>query len=455
MQSAPRIGAAEFIPAPESESSMAKNLNLGHGPGPQSLGIMQPKVYTPCSQTYNFSPGAVFVIPVMQFPCLLKQTGQMGWAPPSNLCHMMQPGIEPLGCSQCSVLDKGTGPEVRTPTAVCEDTSHMATYTDGMACELDVGTQVQKMPAVLEEFKAAMYNCDACNLDDDVATLGNPRQMLVDAELAACIKEQLEKASSNRRSAIVVWMLPAVVDLALSAKGTHVVQKALEVSGVESQIALSRCLHGHVRRLLVSHHGNHVLQKTVVMMPPHAVHFIIHELSFFPGGWAEVVKHRFGCRVVERLLEHCESALTEPIVEAVVAEIDLFAKHPFANYVLQHILEYAPTHRHQVVYALSQVEVPLLAQHPVGSNVVEFAFDHGDTTNQMVLAEAILSTPSAVVEMARSRHGSFTVRRMLEVLQDPLYTMALDQLAAALPSLQATRYGRHIAARISKFGGAM
>lgn len=161
-----------------------------------------------------------------------------------------------------------------------------------------------------------------------------------------------------------------------------------------------------------------------------------------------MVKHRFGCRVVERLLEHCESEATLPIVASVVAEIDVLARHPFANYVIQHIMEYVPAHRHSVVLALIRVGVPQLAFHRVASNIIEKVFEHGSGEDQRSLAEAVLSTPNAIVEMGSSRYGSFTVRKMLEKLPDPLYSIAVEQLAAAIPSLRASKHGRHIAARV-------
>jgi len=202
---------------------------------------------------------------------------------------------------------------------------------------------------------------------------------------------------------------------------------------------------GHVRQLLDSRHGNHVLQKSIVMMPPHAYYFVFYELSFYRGGWAGVACHRFGCRVVERLLEHCEAGLTAPIVAAVVVDIDQLSRHPFGNYVVQHILEYVPAHRSQIVYALIHVGVPFLAQHRLASNVIERAFEHSSAEIQQALAESILYKPPAIVEMACSRYGSFTVRRMIEALQGTLRHMALQQLGSAMPALKASYYGRHIA----------
>jgi pumilio RNA-binding family len=247
-------------------------------------------------------------------------------------------------------------------------------------------------------------------------------------------------------------MQPAVLDLALSANGTHVIQKALELTGGETQIMLSYCLHGRVRQLLDSHHGNHVLQKSIVMMPPHAIQFILHELSFFRGGWAGVACHRFGCRIVERLLEHCSAELTAPIVTAVVADIDSLSMHPFANYVVQHILEHVPAHRSSVVHALIHVGLPQMAQHRVASNIVERAFEHSGSEDQQALAQAVLSIPGAVVDMACNRYGSFTVRRMLEALQGTgtLRCMALQQLGEAIPVLQASKPGRRIASIVPR-----
>jgi len=410
---------------------------------PQSSEAMPQIMYAPIGNAYNYPPETLMVVPFpcmmdgnghfVQFPALMEQSQQASWAKPSNGFHMMQ--------------------EVSSAT-INNSASHMDT--------LDLPL---RMPPVSEDVSqnpdvpnAGMGMSDCIILPDDVVALGNPRQILQNAELAASVEDLLESASVEKRAAIITWMQPVVLALALSANGTRVVQKAIELTGGETQMRLSQCLHGYAGKLLHSHHGNHVLQACISMMPPHAVQFIFHELAFFPGGWAGVVRHRFGCRVVERLLEHCEPELTVPIVAAVAAEIDSLARHPFANYVIQHILEYVPAHSCQVVHALIQVGVPFLAQHRVASNIVERAFEHGGAKSQQALAEAILSTPNAITEMASSRYGSFTVRRMLEALQDPLRYMALQQLSADLSGLRASKYGRHIAARVtaalSNYGGA-
>jgi pumilio RNA-binding family len=383
--------------------------------------------------------------------------GQMVWAPSKhNAGQNKQPSgdINDLGAARQpeSTFKRNALPEGNTIQKNMDAAPRMSAGFDVVSRGPKVGTWFKKLPSVCEEGGDESETGaipDQIALPEDVQALGDPQKMLTDAEFAASIEDQLDSANVTKRRAINTWLQPAAVDLALSANGTRVIQKAFEMTGGESQINLSRRFHGTVRHLLDSHHGNHVLQKMIEMMPAHGVHFILEELNVFPGGWADIVKHRFGCRVVQRLLEHCDSKFTAPIVAAVVVDIETFSKHPFANYVVQHILEYSHADRKRIVHALIQVGLPTLAQHRVASNTVERAFEHGGHECQLALAEAILSTPNAIVEMGCSRYGSFTVRRMLDVLQEPHHSLAVQQLATAIPSLRSSKHGRHIVARVS------
>jgi Pumilio-family RNA binding repeat len=54
-------------------------------------------------------------------------------------------------------------------------------------------------------------------------------------------------------------------------------------------------------------------------------------------------QHSYGCRVVQRLLEHCTvAAAKEAVLREVLANALLLAQDTFGNYVIQHILERGP-----------------------------------------------------------------------------------------------------------------
>ena len=54
-----------------------------------------------------------------------------------------------------------------------------------------------------------------------------------------------------------------------------------------------------------------MVQKCIEQMPPDSVSFIIYAVQ---ADTATLASHIYGCRVIQRLLEHCASGqLTEPM----------------------------------------------------------------------------------------------------------------------------------------------
>lgn len=67
-------------------------------------------------------------------------------------------------------------------------------------------------------------------------------------------------------------MLP----LALQMYGCRVIQKALESVSGEQQVEIVRELDGHVLKCVKDQNGNHVVQKCIECVEPHALQFIIN-----------------------------------------------------------------------------------------------------------------------------------------------------------------------------------
>lgn len=284
--------------------------------------------------------------------------------------------------------------------------------------------------------------------------LGDPFKLAESDELSRMMMEQLDGGNQRRRVAIVKWLRPATLDLAFSACGCRVVQKVLEVAGGDDRASVIAQLKGTVAKLLDSPHGNHVLQKFIEVMPPHTMQFMLEELANYPGSWVAVVRHKFGCRVSERLLEHCPVEMTSPLTDVIIADGHTLARHPYANYVVQHVLEYgSQAHRGLIISSLVRGGVAALAQHRVASNVVEHAIEHGGQEGQETLARAILSDSLALLSMGCSRYGSYSVRRLLEVLTSPLRDEAVRQLMTGFEQLRASKHGRSLAHRIKRAAG--
>jgi len=277
-----------------------------------------------------------------------------------------------------------------------------------------------------------------------------PASLLIQsAELSDIVAEQMENCDRARLCVILRWLQKAALELALSACGCRVVQKAFEVAGGDDRAALVSQLRGHAVKLVESPHGNHVLQKCIETMPNKSVQFVVDELGAFRGGWAALARHRYGCRVEERLIEQFPEEMLGLLMTAVIADTHTLCCHPYGNYVVQHVLEHGSKERRaQIVTVLVQDDIVSLAQHNVASNVVRKAIEFCGSEGQQTLARAILAVNGGFLAMGCSRYGSQAARQLLEALSGALYEEAVQQLQASIGSLRSSKYGRAIAQRL-------
>ena len=48
--------------------------------------------------------------------------------------------------------------------------------------------------------------------------------------------------------------------------------------------------------------------------------------------------HPYGCRVIQRILEHCTQEQTTPILEELHQQTEQLIQDQYGNYVIQHVL---------------------------------------------------------------------------------------------------------------------
>jgi precorrin-6x reductase len=70
----------------------------------------------------------------------------------------------------------------------------------------------------------------------------------------------------------------------------------------DQQAKLVKELSGNVMKCVKDQNGNHVIQKCIEKVPSHLIQFIIDS---FMGQVYALATHPYGCRVIQRILEHC------------------------------------------------------------------------------------------------------------------------------------------------------
>merc|ERR1712232_564245 len=120
----------------------------------------------------------------------------------------------------------------------------------------------------------------------------------------------------------------------------HEVQRILEESDEMAKVAIAEELHSHVLDAVQHPYANFVVQKCVETLRPDAFQFIVDELMSSNRAQS-VAQHKFGCRIIQRLLEYCRADQINQLVQQLLSEALELTRSSYGVYVIPHILEYA------------------------------------------------------------------------------------------------------------------
>jgi len=293
----------------------------------------------------------------------------------------------------------------------------------------DAGTEAQYYQYSEEQLQE-YYQCSGAQLEQEYAQLSEPLS---------------QDDSSIRIFAGRVWKLSQ------DDKGCRQLQDAFDICNDQERIALASELKGHVWQALKCGNANHVIQKCITTMKPASVQFIINELTHNgTGGAAHAARHRFGCRIIERLLEHCSEEQLTPLVEEILAEGVVLSGHIYGYYVMQHLLEHGPTDVAARISAILEENLPFTAAESYAGAVIGTALSKSTNTGAVPLAEALLKDTERSAMMACSRWGHTAVKLAFQLVEEPLRSKVSTELMWYSQRLRSNRYGRLVASAIAE-----
>jgi len=239
-----------------------------------------------------------------------------------------------------------------------------------------------------------------------------------------------------------------VCKLAFESTGCRIVQEALDGAEVSEREIIVAEMRGHVRDAVSSPHANFVIQKIVEMMPAALASFVADELR---GVAAEVARHRYGCRILCRLVEHQDScsdnASTARLIEEILVDARQLCLHSFARHVVDSVLEHGTSEqRHRVAESL-RGSVVSHARKRSASYTVENAFVFCSLNDKETLANELLADPARFLDLAAHDAGSHVVRALLrmETRQGAEHVdRAKRILLAESDRLQGAKYGQRL-----------
>lgn len=224
-------------------------------------------------------------------------------------------------------------------------------------------------------------------------------------------------------------------------------QTVLHEVSVKEAVTLAGSLRGHVRAAMGSMYANYVLQKVVEVTPVASSCFVAEELA---GMGAETARHRYGCRILCRLLEFGspQEPATGGLFEEVLQEVDSLVRHSFGGYVAQHFLEFGSAdHKRCVGDAVSR-SLFANAAHKRGSRIVEAALQHCAEEDVRAMADELLASGDEVIKLAQNQFGCHVVKALLRNSEDDRKRIA-EYLRPAKEQMRNSKYGKYVLAASS------
>lgn len=116
-----------------------------------------------------------------------------------------------------------------------------------------------------------------------------------------------------------------------------------------------------------------------------------------------MASHMYGCRVVQRLLEHCASHQLQNMLDQILGSIDKLATDPYGNYVVQHMLEHGRVEDKRRTLCVVEHNIVEFSKHKCSSNVVEKALEIATIGEHAAQLEAELASPAGGVREVAGR----------------------------------------------------
>ncbi|XP_020236837.1 pumilio homolog 2 [Cajanus cajan] len=269
------------------------------------------------------------------------------------------------------------------------------------------------------------------------------------------VQKFFEHGLASQRRELANKLLGHVLTLSLQMYGCRVIQKAIEVVDLDQKIEMVQELDGNVMRCVRDQNGNHVIQKCIECVPEDAIHFIV---STFFDQVVTLSTHPYGCRVIQRVLEHCKDPTTQQkVMDEILGAVSMLAQDQYGNYVVQHVLEHGKPHERSSIIKELAGKIVQMSQQKFASNVVEKCLTFGGPSERQLLVNEMLGSTDEnepLQAMMKDQFANYVVQKVLETCDDQQRELILSRIKVHLNALKKYTYGKHIVARVEKLVAA-
>ena len=189
------------------------------------------------------------------------------------------------------------------------------------------------------------------------------------------------------------------------------------------------------------------------------IQFII---DAFNGRVKELSSHPYGCRVVQRILEHCTNPQKSVILDELRACCGELVQDCYGNYVIQFVMQHGWDADRAVLIKEVQDHLLDFSQHKFASNVVEKCLQYANKKDRDEMIWTIInvtfdlnnpvdSKGHCVLEsMVRDPYANYVVQKVIDVSDEKQRGAIMRYVKDNINQLRKYTYGKHIIVRLEK-----
>mmetsp|Transcript_4804 Transcript_4804/g.5821 ORF Transcript_4804/g.5821 Transcript_4804/m.5821 type:complete len:1087 (-) Transcript_4804:496-3756(-) len=281
------------------------------------------------------------------------------------------------------------------------------------------------------------------------------------------VQKLLEHGTDSIKEELKNTLVGEMMPLSLQMYGCRVVQKALETLDKKFIPCLLAEFAGNIIPCIQDQNGNHVIQKCVEVMSRKAkagdtdasaqIQFVVDDVL---ENVASLSCHPYGCRVLQRILEHCvDPVRTRALNEILKCHRELLDDQ-YGNYVIQHVLQFGrEVDRDSILRIVVEGGLLVMSRQKFASNVVEKLLQYGSAGQRNTVVREMLK-PNAnnqghdqddivVLLMVRDAYANYVVQTALDVVAEGEEKVELLKvLYAHSEQLRNYTFAKHIVAKL-------
>jgi pumilio RNA-binding family len=257
------------------------------------------------------------------------------------------------------------------------------------------------------------------------------------------VQKLFEHCNYDLKTQLKQTLVGEMVELSSQIYGCRVVQKALEKMNDDDLIDLLTEFHVSVLACIHDQNGNHVIQKIIEIVSyrsrtyqadsqKRAVNFS-KELQFILDCAVKNIVslscHPFGCRVMQRILEHCVDSQKSAALECIQKHLRALFDDQYGNYVIQHVLQFGrKSDRDIVLQIVIENGILGLSRQKFASNVIEKLLKYGNGAHRNAIVREMLKMVddktvesgqcTIVLLMVRDAYANYVVQTTLDVVPE-------------------------------------